>query len=195
MKNGRPSKEIRMRPIKMIFPSFLLIITLLCLNPVFSLSWEREYDLDVTQQRLDAAYMYYIGGEYARARAMADRLRRKVFDESDTGGLEYPTSITLNLKYLDKLLKDEEGYFETISSFTGIAKVIWAATTGYFEVHGEKESKNFTFERDVLITGDSDCFHEQKVTVYYTGIKRLGGSYNALKIVIHPNSDADDAVD
>lgn len=194
MKSGRPSKETHIRPVKTLFPSFVLIIPLVCLAPVFSVLWAGEYDYEGTKQRLDVAYMYYHGGEYARSRSMTDRLMRKVFGESDTGGLEYPTSITLNLKYLDKLLKDKEGYFLTIPSFTGIAKVIWAATTGYFEVHGEKENKNFVFERDVLITGDSDCFHGRKVTVYYGGIKRMG-SYDALKVVIHPNSDAEDVVE
>ena len=163
---------------------FVLIIPLVCLAPVFSVLWAEEYDYEGTKQRLDAAYMYYHGGEYARSRTMTDRLMRKVFGESDTGGLEYPTSITLNLKYLDKLLKDREGYFETIPSFTGNAKVIWAATTGYFEVHGDKETKKFVFERDVLIAGDGD-FGGHKVTVYYDGILHIN-SYEALKIVVHP---------
>lgn len=146
--------------------------------------WAGDYDYEETKQRLDAAYMYYERGEYERARAMTERLMRKVFGESDTGGLEYPTSITLNLKYLDKLLKDQKGYFETLCSFTGIANVIYAAPTGYFEVKGEQETKEFGYERDVLIKGDG-FFHGKRVTVYYKDFKFLN-AYTALKIVVHP---------
>lgn len=143
-----------------------------------------EYDYEGAKQRLDAAFMYYERGEYERARALTDRLMRKVFDESDTGGLEYPTSITLNIKYLDNLLKDQEGYYETLCSFTGIAKVNYAATTGYFAVKGKEETKEFGYEQDMLIKGD-ELFHGKKVTVYYRGFKFLD-AYTALKIVVHP---------
>lgn len=179
------AKEIK----KMIYTRFriqasALIVAMIVLSLFSQQICAGECDYALAKQRLDAAYMYYEKGEYDRARAMTDRLIKKIFGESDTGGLEYPTSITLNLKYLDKLLKDKEGYFDSLCSFTGIANVIYAATTGYFEVKGKKETKEFGYDRDVLIKGDG-FFHGKRVTVYYKDFKFLN-AYTALKIVVHP---------
>ena len=100
--------------------------------------------------------------------------------------MEYPTSVTLNLKFFDRLLQDEEGYYDDVPSFSGTAKEVMGGTTGCFTVEGKEEIMRFIYERDVLIQGDGDTgISGRKVTVYYDG-PDAWDSYTALKIVVHP---------
>jgi len=168
------------------FHAFLaLMIPMLFLNAFASFLWAEEdkYDYEGTMAQLDQAYVLYEKGKCKKARAMVDQLKKKVFENSDTGGLEYPTSITLNIKILDNWLMDREGYFNRLPSITGIARVMYQGNTGTFEVKGKNETLTFIYERDVLFVGE-DGFAGRRVTVYYDGIMRYG-TYDALKIVVH----------
>ena len=118
-----------------------LTLLLLFSSPLRLVAEDKGYDYEGPMSKLNRAYEFYDKGEYQKARDLERKLRQKVFGESDSGGLEYPTSVTLNLKYLAKLLKDKEGYFETIPSFTGVASVIWAATTGISRSAVKKEKR------------------------------------------------------
>jgi hypothetical protein len=152
-----------------------------------SLAWAEDngYDYEGTMKELQEAYAWYKKRNYGKARVMVDKLKDKVFGKSETGGLEYPTSVTLGIKYLDKLLKDKKGYFNRLDSITGIAGAVQGGNAGIFEVKGQKETLSFIYERDVLIVGD-DAFGGRRVTVYYNSLSRFGSSYTALKIVVHP---------
>lgn len=170
------------------FPSLLALLTaILSLCALTPLAWaeEDEYDYEGTLAQLNQAYALYDKEKYKKARAMVDKLKKKVFENSDTGGLEYPTSITLNLKLLDNRLKDREGYFNRFSSITGIVRVLYDGDTGMFEVKGKHETLTFIYHRDLLILGDG-AFAGRRVTVYYQGLMPFDSSYTALKIVVHP---------
>ena len=170
------------------FTSLIALMTaVLSLGTFASLAWAEEdnYDYEGTLAQLNQAYALFEKGKYKKARAMVDKLKKKVFENSDTGGLEYPTSITLNLKLLDNQLMDREGYFNRLNSITGIARAVQGGNTGSFEVKGKKETLSFFYERDVLFVGDGG-FAGRRVTVYYNSLSRFGSSYTALKIVVHP---------
>lgn len=87
------------------------------------------------------------------------------------------------------MLKEREGYFSGLSSFTGVAEIVYGFNTGLFKVKAKKETLTFTYERDFLILGDED-FHVRRVTVYYDGIERYGG-YTALKMVVTPKGSVE----
>ena len=144
----------------------------------------RDLDMEGVMKDVDQIGEYYAAGKYEKAKALFRKVKRKVFEESDCAGMEYPTSVTLSLKYFDKLLKNRDGYFDGLSTFTGIAKEIYIGNTGAFQVKGKKEVMDFVYERDVLIIPDED-FGGRKVTVYFDGVERYG-SYDAVKIVVHP---------
>jgi hypothetical protein len=170
------------------FSFFIALATvLLSLSALASLVWSEEDndDYEGTMAQLDQAYALYDKGKYKKARALVDKLKKKVFENSETGGLEYPTSITLNLKLLDNRLMDREGYFNRLPSITGIARVLYDGNTGMFEVKGKQETLTFIYHRDVLIVGDSG-FAGRRITVYYHGLSPFESSNTALKIVVHP---------
>ena len=170
------------------FHSLLSLTMSMLLFVVFvSLVWAEEdgYDYEKTMAELQEAYACYKKRNYGKARAMVDKLKDKVFAKSDTGGLEYPTNVINGLKYLDKLLKEREGYFSGLSSFTGVAEMVYEFNTGMFKVKQKHETLTFIYHRDVLIVGD-DVFGGRRVTVYYDGLSRFGSSYTAIKIVVHP---------
>ena len=133
---------------------------------------------------MDQLWQYYEDGQYEKARALFRKVDQKVFGESDCASMEYPTSVTLNLRIFDKLLMDKEGGFDDYPSFTGMAKEVMSGTTGCFTVVGKEESMDFIYERDVLIEGEAG-FSGERVTVYYDG-PGLFDSYTDLKIVVHP---------
>lgn len=166
---------------------FSLMMSILLFAVSVSLAWaeDNDYDYEGTMKELQEAYAWYKKRNYGKARAMVDRLKEKVFAHSDCAGLEYPTSITLGIKYLDKLLKDKKGYFNRLDSITGIAGAVQGGNAGIFEVKGQKETLSFIYERDVLFVGDGG-FAGRRVTVYYNSLSRFGSSYTALKIVVHP---------
>lgn len=121
---------------------------------------------EMVEEKLDKIAKLYQTEQYAEARAMIRELKEKVFEESPDYGMEYPRSITLDIKYLDKLLKDEAGYFDEISSYQGVIIDLFLGHAGYIDVQGDQGVRRFIYERDVLIKGESMA-KGKEVVVYF----------------------------
>lgn len=145
----------------------LLTVFLLAIG-LFLSTYSQAGDLnfDKTSRKLEQAQVYFRDGQFKKARQLLDVLKYKVFETSDCHGLEYPTSITLNIRYLDNLLKDKEGLFERFPSYSGIIEDCYIGHTGYFKVKGKDGVRYFAYGRDVLMKGGLPGVGK-RVTVYF----------------------------
>lgn len=156
-----------------------LVLVMLTGRRAFSRS-----DFEMVEENLDKVVQLYQTEQYEEARAIIHELKEKVFEESADYGMEYPISITMNIKYLDNLLKDEAGYFDDISSYQGIIIDLFLGHTGYIDVQGDQGVRRFIYERDVLIKGET-MGKGKEVVVYFQDMG-LMDIYMLKKIVVSP---------
>jgi hypothetical protein len=159
-----------------VIPLICSIIISIFLSTSLSAFSPVEVPEEKIHEELAKVANYYDARQYQKARSKLNEIE-EIYRQSDG---RYSQSVSNSIKYLDSLLKDRNGYFESFPSFSGKVKVIhWGAYSGYFEVRKGKKTMAFGWDAGIIIKTENGFDVGSFVKVYHD---KKG---KALKIIVN----------